>query len=57
MKKYVLLLNSEGVSVNKAYLFGSYMNNTARDSSDIVSDNCDENDDFVIGKIWNLTKK
>jgi len=37
------------------------LKNTATDSSDIdviiVSDNCDENDDYAIGKIWNLTKK
>lgn len=60
LKKYVLL-NSEGISVNKAFLFGSYSNDTATDSSDIdimiVSDKYDENDDLAIGKIWNLTRK
>jgi predicted nucleotidyltransferase len=61
LKKYILLLNSEGISVNKAFLFGSYSTDTASETSDIdvmiVSDKYDENDDFVIGKIWNLTRK
>jgi predicted nucleotidyltransferase len=61
LKKYVLLLNSEGISVHKAFLFGSYSTDTASESSDIdvmiVSDNYDENDDMVIGKIWNLTRR
>lgn len=61
LKRYVLLLNSEGMCVNKAFLFGSYSNDTASESSDIdvmiVSDKYDESDDMVIGKIWNLTRK
>ena len=61
LKKYVLLLNSEGVSVNKAFLFGSYSSDTATESSDIdvmiVSYKYDENDDLIIGKIWKLTRK
>ena len=61
LKKYVLLLNTEGISVYKAYLFGSYSTNTASDTSDIdvmiVSDNYDENDDEASGKIWKLTRK
>ena len=61
LKKYVLLLNSEGVSVNKAFLFGSYSTDTATESSDIdvmiVSNKFDENDDLIIGKIWKLTRK
>ena len=61
LKRYISLLNSEGVSVNKAFLFGSYSNNTASDTSDIdimiVSDKYDETDDIVVGKIWKLTRK
>jgi predicted nucleotidyltransferase len=61
LKKYILLLNTEGISVNKAFLFGSYSTDTASESSDIdvmiVSDNYDENDDIAIGKIWLLTQK
>lgn len=61
LKKYVILLNSEGISVYKAFLFGSYSAETASDESDIdvmiVSDNYDENDDVAVGKIWRLTRK
>ena len=61
LRKYILLLNAEGISVNKAFLFGSYSNNTASDDSDIdvliVSDKYDETDDITVGKIWNLTRK
>lgn len=61
LKKYITLLNAEGVSVSKAYLFGSYSNDTASEDSDIdvliVSDNYDENDDFAVGKTWSLTRK
>jgi len=61
LKEYILLLNSEGIAVNKAFLFGSYSTDSATDSSDIdvmiVSDKYDENDDLAIGKIWNLTRK
>ena len=49
LRKYVILLNSEGISVNRAFLFGSYSNDTASDSSDIdvmiVFDKYDESDD------------
>jgi predicted nucleotidyltransferase len=61
LKRYVKLLNAEGISVHKAYLFGSYSTNTATDSSDIdvmiVSDKYDESDDMAIGRIWKLTRK
>lgn len=61
LKKYIILLNAEGISVNRAFLFGSYSNDTASDSSDIdimiVSDKFDETDDIAVGKIWKLTRK
>ncbi len=61
LKRYIVLLNSEGISVNKAFLFGSYSNNTASADSDIdvmiISDKYDETDDITIGKIWKLTRK
>jgi predicted nucleotidyltransferase len=60
LKKYILLLNSNGISVYKAILFGSYSNNTATDASDIdvmiVSEKYDETDDEAAGKIWKLTR-
>ena len=60
LKKYILLLNTEGISVYKAYLFGSYSTNTASELSDIdvmiVSDKYDENDDEAAGRMWRLTR-
>ena len=59
LKSYIYLLRAEGISVNKAYLYGSYLSNTATSESDIdlmiVSDN--EDDDNLVGRIWKLTKK
>jgi predicted nucleotidyltransferase len=61
LKRYIILLKAEGISVNRAFLFGSYSNDTATDSSDIdvmiVSDKYDETDDFVVGKTWKLTRQ
>jgi len=61
LKKYIMLLNSEGISVTKAFLYGSYLNNTASETSDIdvmiVSGNFEETDDITAGKIWRLTRK
>ena len=58
-RNYVLLLRAEGISVDKAFLYGSYLNNTATNESDIdlmiVTDN--DTDDYLAGKIWNLTRK
>lgn len=53
LKKYTMLLNAEGISVNKAYLFRSYSDDTALEESDIliVYDKYDENDDFTKGWI------
>ncbi len=59
IKSYIFLLKSEGISVNKAYLYGSHLSNTATKDSDIdlmiVTDK--EYDDYLVGKIWSLTKK
>ena len=59
LKKYLLLLQAEGISVDKAFLYGSYLSDSARDESDIdlmiVTEN--EENDNLVGKIWSLTKK
>jgi len=59
LKKYILLLKSEGIVVDKAFLFGSYLLNTASEESDIdlmiVTEN--EYDDYLAGKVWALTNK
>ncbi|MFW6219193.1 MAG: nucleotidyltransferase domain-containing protein [Bacteroidota bacterium] len=61
LKKYIAILNAEGLQVHKAYLFGSYSTDAASKTSDIdvmiVSDKFDENDDQAFGKAWYLTKK
>ena len=61
LRKYVALLNTEGISVYKAYLFESYSTNTATEFSDIdvmiVSTSLEEPDDKVTGKAWKLTRK
>jgi predicted nucleotidyltransferase len=58
LRKYIYLLRSEGITVDKAYLYGSYLSNTATDDSDIDIMIVTENeDDYLTGKIWSLTKK
>ncbi len=58
LRLYVNLLRSEGVIIDKAFLYGSYLNDSATLDSDIdlmiVTDN--ENDDYLAGKIWKLTR-
>ena len=61
LKKYLALLKTEGIAVEKAFLYGSYSSDTATDSSDIdlmiVTNNADADDDLIVGKIWKLTRK
>lgn len=58
LKKYVFILRSEGITVDKAFLYGSYLSNTATDESDIDIMIVTENeDDYLTGKIWSLTRK
>ena len=59
LRSYILLLRTEGISVDKAFLYGSYLSNSATNESDIdlmiVTEN--ENDNDLAGRIWKLTKK
>ena len=58
LKKFIFVLRSEGIDVDKAYLYGSYLSNTASDDSDIdVMIVTDREDDYLTGKIWSLTRK
>jgi predicted nucleotidyltransferase len=58
LKKYIFVLRSEGIIVDRAYLYGSYLSNTANDNSDIDIMIVTENeDDYLSGKIWSLTRK
>ena len=58
LKKYILILRSEGISIDKAYLYGSHLSNTATEESDIdVMIVTESEDDYLTGKIWSLTRK
>ncbi len=58
LKKYIFILRTEGITVDKAYLYGSYSSNSAHDDSDIDVMIVTENeDDYLTGKIWSLTRK
>ncbi len=58
LRKYISVLRSEGITINKAYLYGSYLSNTAGDKSDIdIMIITDTEDDYLAGKIWSLTRK
>ena len=58
LKKYISLLRSEGITIDKAYLYGSYLSDSAVDDSDIdVMLITEYEDDYLTGKIWNLTRK
>ncbi len=58
VKKFVDVLKSEGITVQRAFLFGSYLSNSNNKESDIdimiVTDN---EDDYLFGKVWSLTKR
>ena len=58
LKKYIVVLRSEGIAVDKAYLYGSHLSNTATEESDIdMLIVTETEDDYLTGKIWSLTKK
>ncbi len=58
LKRYIFILRSEGITIEKAYLYGSYLSNTATNDSDIDIMIVTENeDDYMTGKIWSLTRK
>lgn len=61
LKKYCLLLNSSGIPVEKAFLYGSYSRGDENPESDIdvmiVSPVFDNYDDLVKVKAWRLTEK
>jgi len=58
LKKYILILRSEGISVDKAYLYGSWLSNNANKESDIdIMIVTETENDYLTGKIWSLTRK
>ena len=56
LRRYINNLNTAGIVINKAYLFGSYARNQATDDSDIdvllVSEAFDTDDDIILSKPW-----
>jgi len=58
IKKYLHQLEKNGIPVYKAYLYGSYARNDAKEESDIdvmiISDLFDDCDDTVLAKPWSL---
>jgi len=56
VRQYVSNLNNGGISIAKAYLFGSYARNQANENSDIdvllVSAAFDTDDDVILSKPW-----
>ena len=60
LQQYIQGLNNNGISIDKAYLYGSYARNEATEESDIdvmlLSKLFDKNFDNIAGKIWTLSK-
>lgn len=60
LKIYIQLLRNEGVRIDKAFLYGSYLTGKQTEESDIdlmlVSDQFDVSNDLLAGKIWALTR-
>ncbi len=58
LKRYIYLLRSEGIQINKAFLYGSHLTNTATQDSDIdILIVSETEDDALAGKVWSLTRK
>ena len=61
IKQFIKLLAMEGFTIEKTFLFGSYLNDSQSNDSDIdlliVTKHVDISNDYLIGKIWALTKK
>jgi hypothetical protein len=56
LRDYVIRLNQAGLSINKAYLYGSYAHGQAKIDSDIdvllISDLFDTDDDTILSMPW-----
>lgn len=58
LDRFILLLRSEGINIDEAFLYGSYLSGTAKSDSDIdVLIVIEKEDDYTTGKIWSLTRK
>jgi len=61
LQNYIMLLNTLGITVTKAYLYGSYARNEANENSDIdvmlISEVFDQHNDKIRAKAWMATEK
>jgi len=61
VKKYLDILSHEGILISKAYIYGSHVNGTATNESDIdlmlVSPLFDDNTDKYAPVLWLSTRK
>lgn len=61
LQNYLQVLKEEGIEIERAFLYGSYAKQTQTENSDIdlllVSNLFDTSNDYLVGKIWALTKK
>ncbi|MDP4176700.1 MAG: nucleotidyltransferase domain-containing protein [Bacteroidota bacterium] len=61
VKKYLSILSQEGITISKAYLYGSQARGTATEDSDIdlmvISPLFDENTDKYAPILWLSTRK
>jgi len=61
IRVYLKVLKKAGITIDKAYLYGSYARNEANEESDIdlmlVSELFDTDDDYVLSKPWLYSTK
>jgi predicted nucleotidyltransferase len=61
VRTYLLVLKQAGITIDKAYLYGSYARDEANIDSDIdlllVSSLFDTDDDYILAKPWLYTNK
>ena len=61
VRVYLKVLKQAGITIDKAFLFGSYARNEANEESDIdlmlVSRLFDTDDDYLLSKPWKYTTK
>jgi predicted nucleotidyltransferase len=61
VRAYLMVLKKAGLTIDKAFLYGSYARNEANEDSDIdlmlVSSMFDTDDDYVLSKPWLYSTK
>lgn len=61
IRAYLKVLKQAGITIDKAFLYGSYASNEAKEDSDIdlllVSSMFDTDDDYILSKPWMYSTK